>query len=131
MKVYNFKVEEYHTYFVGINSILVHNAEYTVHSDGEIEITDWDGYPEGGPKPDGKLKLQSKEDMKALVKQKNVANRKYHRLHPECKGMDIHEIHPVKFGGSPTDFNNKIPLDPTAHDQYSSFGFKIQSQIER
>ena len=27
--VYNFQVEEYHTYFVGEQGILVHNAEYT------------------------------------------------------------------------------------------------------
>ena len=28
--VYNFKVEDYHTYFVGNNSVLVHNADYDV-----------------------------------------------------------------------------------------------------
>ncbi len=27
VKVYNFKVEDHHTYYVGENSILVHNAE--------------------------------------------------------------------------------------------------------
>ena len=30
--VYNFKVDEWHTYFVGNNCILVHNAEYKVNS---------------------------------------------------------------------------------------------------
>ena len=29
VKVYNFQVEDYHTYFVGNNYILVHNADYS------------------------------------------------------------------------------------------------------
>jgi len=28
VKVYNFKVDDYHTYFVGDNCVLVHNADY-------------------------------------------------------------------------------------------------------
>ncbi len=39
--VYNFKVEDYHTYFVGNNSVLVHNADYVINKSGNIEITDW------------------------------------------------------------------------------------------
>ena len=41
-KVYNFKVEDYHTYFVGENRILVHNAEYspTEPRYGERRISD-------------------------------------------------------------------------------------------
>lgn len=30
-------------------------------------------------------------------------------------GMEIHEIQPVKFGGSPTDISNKIPLPTSVH----------------
>ena len=40
--VYNFKVEDYHTYFVGDSSLLVHNAEYspTKPRYGERRISD-------------------------------------------------------------------------------------------
>ena len=125
--VYNFQVEDYHTYFVGDCAVWVHNAECIVHPDGEIEITDWRGYPENGPKPSGKLKLLEGDDYQKALKAKNAANRKYHRQHPECKGMDIHEVHPVKFSGSPTDVSNKIPLSPSKHQEYTSFWATIQS----
>ena len=131
MTVYNFQVEDYHTYFVGQSAVWVHNAECVVHSDGEIEITDWDGYPENGPKPDGKLKLLEGDDYKSAKKQINAANRKYHRQHPECNGMDIHEVYPVKFGGSPTDVNNKLPLDPTEHQKYTNFWNSIQRKASK
>ena len=51
VKVYNFKVDDYHTYFVGDSCILVHNADYlptekqpgfvsrTDHEDGSVTIT--------------------------------------------------------------------------------------------
>ncbi|NLZ72672.1 MAG: hypothetical protein GX905_02480 [Bacteroidales bacterium] len=46
VKVYNFNVDDFHTYFIGENSIWIHNASCVVHDNGEIEITDRDGYPE-------------------------------------------------------------------------------------
>ena len=36
VKVYNFQVEDYHTYFVGEMNVLVHNADYP-KSPGEYE----------------------------------------------------------------------------------------------
>ena len=32
VKVYNFQVEDYHTYFVSVLGMLVHNADYKVNS---------------------------------------------------------------------------------------------------
>ncbi|MEE0061345.1 MAG: polymorphic toxin-type HINT domain-containing protein [Acutalibacteraceae bacterium] len=125
--VYNFQVEDFHTYHVGENGIWVHNADCKVHPNGEIEITDWSGYPESGPRPEGKLKLIDGEEYLSAKKAKNAANRKYHRQHPECKGMDIHEVHPVKFAGSPTDVSNKIPLNPKEHSKYTSFWATIKA----
>ena len=42
VRVYNFKVDEHHTYYVGTNCILVHNAEYnpTAPRYGERRISD-------------------------------------------------------------------------------------------
>ena len=49
-------IEDYHTYFVGNNSVLVHNADYVINKSGNIEITDWEGYPENMPKPEADRK---------------------------------------------------------------------------
>lgn len=130
VKVYNFKVDEFHTYYVGALSVFVHNADCVVHPDGEIEITDWEGYPEGGPKPDGKLKLLEGDDYDAARKAANTENARLHRDNPSYKGKDIHEIHPVKFGGSPTDGSNKMVLPRREHSKYTRFWNEIQYIVE-
>lgn len=49
------------------------------------------------------------------------------RANPDMfKGLQIHEIHPVKFGGSPTDLLNKVFLTPEEHRLYNTFWFKLQ-----
>ena len=48
------------------------------------------------------------------------------------KGMDIHEIVPVKFGGSPTALSNKTPLLRSTHRQLVSPWFeRLQRIIEK
>ena len=79
VSVYNFQVEDYHTYFVGECAVWVHNAECIVRKNGEIEITDWEGYPKGGPKPDGKLKLLEGEEYTKARKSANSENAQIHR----------------------------------------------------
>ncbi len=128
--VHNFQVEDYHTYFVGDCAVWVHNAECVVHKNGEIEITDWEGYPEGGPKPDGKLQLIDGNEYKQARASANKENASIHRNTPQLKGKDIHEIHPVKFGGSPTDHANKIYLTRAEHAKYTRFWNEIQRQAE-
>ncbi len=44
--------------------------------------------------------------------------------------MDIHEIHPVKFGGSPTDPANKILLPRTTHSPYTTWWGRVQNKLE-
>lgn len=129
-KVYNFKVDDYHTYFVGNNYIWVHNAECVVHPNGEVEVTDWEGYPENGPKPDGKLRLIDGDEYQQARTAANNENAAIHRNNPALKGKDIHEVHPVKFGGSPTDHANKIPLSRAEHAKYTRFWNEIQRQAE-
>lgn len=131
VKVYNFKVDEFHTYYVGEVSVWVHNAECVVHPNGEIEITDWEGYPEGGPKPDGTLKLIEGDEYKAARSAANKENGRMHRKDSSYNGKQIHEIHPVKFGGSPTDHANKIALPRSEHAKYTRFWKEIQYQAER
>lgn len=131
VKVYNFQVEDFHTYHVGKHSIWVHNADYVLHPDGKIEITDWDGYPEGGPKPDGELKLVEGDEYTKGREAANKENACIHKDNPNYRGKDIHEIHPVKFGGSPTDHSNKIALSRAEHSKYTRFWNEILYQLKQ
>lgn len=38
-------------------------------------------------------------------------------LNEEAVGMEVHEIHPILFGGSPTDLANKVLVSPATHAQ--------------
>ncbi|MNR27206.1 hypothetical protein D3C85_1444670 [compost metagenome] len=46
-------------------------------------------------------------------------------------GKEIHEIKPVKFGGSPTDQANKIILSPQEHQQYTNFWNKLMRDTNK
>lgn len=96
--VYNFQVEDFHTNYLGNISIFVHNdCEYKINSDGEIEVTDWKEYPDGRPKPEGSLQLIYGDEYEAARKAANTANRNIHNADPSLKGLDIHEVKPVKW----------------------------------
>jgi len=45
-------------------------------------------------------------------------------------GKQIHEIHPVKFGGSPTDPANKIALTPAEHAKYTTFWNRLMKDLQ-
>lgn len=65
------------------------------------------------------LKGAEYNSARSLANSTNAAMRK---ANPEMfRGLQIHEIHPVKYGGSPTDFSNKIFLTPSQHAQYTNF----------
>jgi hypothetical protein len=82
---------------------------------GEFNIPSWEGYPEGVPKPEGPAKLISGTDYTAARTAANKANQALHAADPSLSGLQIHEIMPVKFNGSPTDPSNKVPLAPDLH----------------
>jgi len=60
----------------------------------------------------------------------NKANRAIHASDPSLKGLQMHEIQPVKFGGNPTDVANKIPLTPAEHMEATTWWRRIQKQLE-
>ncbi|HFK1517658.1 TPA: WXG100 family type VII secretion target [Bacillus cereus] len=70
---------------------------------------------------------EAKKELEAA----NSANRKIHRENPEFKGKQIHEVHPVKYGGSPTDLANKIPLSPTEHYQYNNYWNRLMRELKK
>ncbi len=117
VKVYNFTVEDNHTYYVGDSGVWVHNAK----CGKTFEITDWTDYPDNIEKPEGPFKILEGKEYDTARKAANRANASLHRKNPQYKGKQIHEVHPVKFGGSPTDLKNKIVLDPKVHSKLTIF----------
>ncbi|MBU3174271.1 hypothetical protein [Clostridium estertheticum] len=53
-----------------------------------------------------------------------------HKEDPLLKGMQIHGVHPVKFGGSPTEVSNKIPLTPKEHAQYTTWWNRLLKELK-
>jgi len=76
------------------------------------------------------VELISDELYQERLREKNNANRKLHLTDPEAAGKDIHEIKPVRFGGSPTDRTNKIYLDPKDHKKCTRYWNKLQNDIK-
>lgn len=87
---------------------------------GAFSISDWSGYPDG-PKPAGPFRILDGKEYDTTRKDANTVNSAIHKTTPSLKGMDIHEVHPVKFGGSPTDPANKIPLSRLEHAKYTTW----------
>jgi len=115
----------------GFDGIINPGAKIDLEMDGSFSVHDWNGYPEGGIKPSGPFRLLEGAEYSAARKLANSTNMALRRADPiTLKGLQIHEIHPIKFGGSPTDINNKIFLTPQEHRSYNSFWFKLQNSIK-
>jgi len=87
-------------------------------AEGSFSITGqgFRGYPEGVPRPQGPFRLLEGAEYDAARKAANKANQAIRKADPaSLAGKEIHEIQPVKFGGSPTDPANKIPLPRDLH----------------
>jgi len=85
------------------------------YPEGSFSMHDWSGYPEGLPKPQGPFRIVEGAEYDAARNAANAANRAIHQANPSLTGMQIHEVQPVKFGGSPVDIQNKMPLTPLEH----------------
>lgn len=109
----------------------VGNGPTNVFADGSFSITDWTGYPEGLPKPDGPFQLLEGDEYSAARAAANQANRAIHAADPTLNGLQIHEIQPVKFGGNPTDPVNKIPLPPGEHAPATRWWNQLQRDLTK
>jgi len=99
---------------------------------GSFSVRDWSGYPRGVPKPSGPFRLLEGAEYDAARKAANKANAALRRAKPaNYAGKHIHEIHPVKFGGSPIDPANKIALKPGKHFPLTDWWKSLQSSLER
>jgi len=97
---------------------------------GYFSIRNWKGYPKG-PKPKGPFRIIKGGKYNKSRNFANRVNARIHRKNPKLKGKHIHEIHPVKFGGSPVKKKNKIVLTPKKHWKYNAFWRKLQHRIEK
>ncbi len=89
---------------------------------GSFSVSNWDGYPAGFPRPTGPFRLLTGSEYEAARKAANKANAALHRTErDQYQGKEIHEIHPVKFGGSPTDNSNKVALSRAEHAKITAF----------
>ncbi|CDX57020.1 conserved hypothetical protein [Mesorhizobium plurifarium] len=85
---------------------------------GSFSISDWAGYSALVPKPKGPFRLPEGMEYDAARGAADKANRTFRRKQGLVgEPVDVHEIHPVKFGGSPTDPANKIVLPRDVHQQ--------------
>ncbi|MFT3768646.1 MAG: FG-GAP-like repeat-containing protein [Minicystis sp.] len=101
----------------GAVGALESGAGRTALPEGSFSITDWKGYPEGVPRPTGPFRILTGDEYIAARAAANEANAAIRAGTPGLNGsgMHIHEIHPVKFGGSPTDPANKMLLPTAEH----------------
>jgi hypothetical protein len=106
---------------------LVAEAEILEAEEGSFSIIDWRGYPANLPKPKGPFRLLEGKEYTTARGSANNANRAYRNASPESvAGKEVHEIQPVKFGGSPTGPANKLPLTAAEHGSVSGWWRKLQ-----
>ena len=127
------KDEVEHLAGAGAIGLLKQGSEKAATTVGEFSITElgWKGYPKNIPRPKGPFRLIEGEEYAMARTQANRANRGLReRFDLVGKGIEIHEVIPVKFGGSATNINNKIILDATFHrTQVTPFWNNLQRSI--
>jgi len=63
---------------------------------------------------------------------KNNVNKTLHRNYPQfLKGLEIHEIQPIKFNGNPFTLRNRMFLTPKGHRAFTDFWAKLQYNIQK
>ena len=97
---------------------------------GEFSITNWANYPAGVPKPTSPVNLITGAEYEPNRAAANSANRAIHQADPSISPQQIHEIQPVKFGGSPANPANKMAVEPSLHYQLNTWWKDLQRYIE-
>lgn len=96
-----------------------------------------DGTPPSAPVPgpSGQYRLLTGDEYATAKDLKNAANNALHNAYNDegynLRGLDIHEPHPVKFGGCPNCNNNKFGLDKEVHKPFTRWWRKLQDCLER
>lgn len=104
------------------------------YSDGSFSVSDWTRYPSDVPRPpDGTTyRLLTGSEYEEARRLANNANAKLRRDGIVPEGHEIHEIIPVKYGGSPTDPANKVYLPRGVHrSEVTPWWNRLQRDLER
>ena len=129
VKVYNFQVEDYHTYYVGENGVWVHNANCKLikNDDGtyDAELSykeDWT--PGQRAEADAKCKALSKADTAKTIPERGStsASKKYKNEYGEnsvLKTQDVDHTIDLQLGGI-DDIHNMNPLDKSVNRSLGS-----------
>ena len=95
----------------------------------EFSVSNWIGYPEEVPTATGPMRVVEGEEYRINRKLANRSNEKSHRDDPSLEGKHIHEIKPVKLGGSPTDPANKLAVSVDLHMRLNKWWAKLLKEI--
>jgi RHS repeat-associated protein len=99
------------------------------YPEGSFSISDWSDYP-GNVRPTGPFRILEGAEYDQARDAASAANDAMRRINrPAYQGNQIHEIQPVKFGGSPTDMANKLVTPTPLHYQYTSWWNQLQRDL--
>ena len=107
----------------GIESGSSSIVEIVDEEKGTFIIKDWSDYPDDYvPVPDQNKvwTFLEGDEYNSARDSANIFNRNMRAADPYYanNGLEIHEIEPVKMGGSPTDINNKTAIQSQVHRRY-------------
>lgn len=113
---------------VAARSHLAARFEHVAH--GAFSVFDWTGYPGKVPKRKGPFILVEGAQYEAARAAADKALAAFRKAHPECAGKQVHHIHPVKLGGSPTDPANLTIVEPDVHYILNNFWGRVQRDAQ-
>ena len=126
--VYNFQVEDFHTYYVGTNCIFVHNANCKLIDNGDgtydVELSYKKGWTsEQRHQADMKCKALSEADTyKTAPSRKGSASTRYKKVYGEksvLKNQDVDHIIDLQLGGRDI-ISNMNPLNRSVNRSLGS-----------
>ncbi len=110
---------------------LISGFFYLVSNRG-FTIRNLASYPDDvSPRPKGPFRLLEGDEYEAARDAANSANRRIHLNDASADGLQIHEINPAKFGGSPTDPSNKVYISRTDHIRLTNWWNALQMLLTR
>jgi hypothetical protein len=96
-----------------------------------FDIPEFPGYPEGVSKPSGPFKYRTQAETEAARNLARRANDKFRKDNPSLpENTEIHHIHPLKWGGDPSDPANLEPLLDTTHTEVTNWWNALQRLIK-
>ena len=119
VSVYNFQVEDYHTYFVGESAVWVHNkCKTTQNPDGsyDVEAEYKDGWTDDQKRAADKkcqqlseadTKIASKDQIDSQRKTSSSSNKQFRERNNIPKSQDIDHIQDIQFDGMDVDANKQ------------------------